>query len=207
MILISMTAVPIFHRTGVYRHTITGAEVRRQNQSAGSIVFLLRADWLAASLCTLRQWYSPSFWVGPIIIRPGSWASRARIHRLPGNSAVTWTIFNRCSSCSPAVGKLVWQSGFCPPTCFGDATFPSRRGWADESRRNSFFERSVQHWSGLIGGMFLSLVTLNRSSQVQRYLTGKSIAQSRLACCSTRSQIPMQFLICSLAPWYSCSTH
>ena len=52
-------------------------------------------------------------------------------------------------------------------------------------------------WSGLIGGMFLSLSYFGcDQSQVQRYLTGKSIAQSRLSLLFTAmAKIPMQFFI------------
>src|SRR5438876_634245 len=52
-------------------------------------------------------------------------------------------------------------------------------------------------WSGLIGGMFLALAYFGTDqSQVQRYLTGKSIAQSRLGLVLTAmAKVPMQFLI------------
>ena len=52
-------------------------------------------------------------------------------------------------------------------------------------------------WSGLIGGMFLALSYFGcDQSQVQRYLTGKSIAQSKLSLLFTAmAKIPMQFFI------------
>jgi hypothetical protein len=52
-------------------------------------------------------------------------------------------------------------------------------------------------WSGLIGGMFLALSYFGcDQSQVQRYLTGKSIAQSRLSLLfNAMAKIPMQFFI------------
>ncbi len=52
-------------------------------------------------------------------------------------------------------------------------------------------------WSGLIGGMFLALAYFGcDQSQVQRYLTGKSIAQSRLSLIfNAVAKIPMQFFI------------
>src|SRR5213079_561233 len=50
-------------------------------------------------------------------------------------------------------------------------------------------------WSGLIGGGFLALAYFGcDQSQVQRYLTGKSIAQSRLSLLfNAVAKIPMQF--------------
>jgi Na+/proline symporter len=52
-------------------------------------------------------------------------------------------------------------------------------------------------WSGLIGGMFLALAYFGcDQSQVQRYLTGKSIAQSRLSLIfNAIAKIPMQAFI------------
>src|SRR5581483_3117636 len=52
-------------------------------------------------------------------------------------------------------------------------------------------------WSGLLGGTFLFLSYFGcDQSQVQRYLTGKSIAQSRLSLLfNAVAKIPMQFFI------------
>src|SRR3954447_1442632 len=52
-------------------------------------------------------------------------------------------------------------------------------------------------WSGLIGGMFLALSYFScDQSQVQRYLTGKSIAQSKLSLLfNAVAKVPMQFFI------------
>ena len=52
-------------------------------------------------------------------------------------------------------------------------------------------------WSGLIGGMFLFLAYFGcDQSQVQRYLTGKNMAQSRISLLfNAMAKIPMQFFI------------
>ena len=52
-------------------------------------------------------------------------------------------------------------------------------------------------WSGLIGGSFLALAYFGcDQSQVQRYLTGKSIAQSKLSLLfNAMAKVPMQFFI------------
>ena len=52
-------------------------------------------------------------------------------------------------------------------------------------------------WSGIIGGLFLALSYFGTDqSQVQRYLTGKSIAQTRVGLLMNGMvKIPMQFLI------------
>src|ERR1022692_4631960 len=52
-------------------------------------------------------------------------------------------------------------------------------------------------WSGLIGGMFLSLAYFGcDQSQVQRYLTGKSLADSRMSLLFNGvAKIPLQMFI------------
>jgi Na+/proline symporter len=52
-------------------------------------------------------------------------------------------------------------------------------------------------WSGLIGGTFLALAYFGTDqSQVQRYLTGKSIGQSRLSLLfNAMAKVPVQFFI------------
>jgi Na+/proline symporter len=52
-------------------------------------------------------------------------------------------------------------------------------------------------WSGVIGGAFLALAYFGTDqSQVQRYLTGKSIGQSRLSLLfNAMAKVPMQFFI------------
>jgi solute:Na+ symporter, SSS family len=52
-------------------------------------------------------------------------------------------------------------------------------------------------WSGIIGGMFVALAYFGTDqSQVQRYLTGKSITQSRLGLMfNGLAKVPMQFFI------------
>ncbi len=61
------------------------------------------------------------------------------------------------------------------------------------------FDRNNRYnlWSGLIGGSFLALGYFGcDQSQVQRYLTGKSVAQSRLSLLfNAMAKVPMQFFI------------
>ena len=73
-----------------------------------------------------------------------------------------------------------------------------RRGQAERGRlRISIWNDRYNMWSGLIGGMFLALAYFGTDqSQVQRYLTGKSIGQSRLGLLfNAMAKVPMQFFI------------
>jgi len=59
------------------------------------------------------------------------------------------------------------------------------------------FKNRYNIWSGIIGGMFVALAYFGTDqSQVQRYLTGESVAQSRLALLfNGLAKVPMQFFI------------
>ncbi|RPI00992.1 MAG: sodium:solute symporter, partial [Ignavibacteriae bacterium] len=59
------------------------------------------------------------------------------------------------------------------------------------------FSNRYNVWSGVIGGMFVALAYFGTDqSQVQRYLTGESVAQSRLALLfNAMAKVPMQFFI------------
>jgi solute:Na+ symporter, SSS family len=59
------------------------------------------------------------------------------------------------------------------------------------------FENRYNFWSGLAGGFFLALSYFGTDqSQVQRYLTGRSVAESRLGLLfNGLVKVPMQFLI------------
>ncbi|HUO84983.1 MAG TPA: sodium:solute symporter, partial [Thermoanaerobaculia bacterium] len=59
------------------------------------------------------------------------------------------------------------------------------------------WENRYTFWSGVIGGLFLQLSYFGTDqSQVQRYLTGKSVAESRIALLfNGMVKVPMQFFI------------
>ena len=82
---------------------------------------------------------------------------------------------------------------------FLDAVQHRGRGRKTERRHDhtSIGTIATTLWSGLIGGMFLALAYFGTDqSQVQRYLTGKSIGQSRLGLLfNAMAKVPMQFFI------------
>ena len=81
---------------------------------------------------------------------------------------------------------------------FGDAVYlAGAAGRLNAVTTNFDWNDRFNLWSGLIGGTFLFLSYFGcDQSQVQRYLTGKSIAQSRLSLLfNAVAKIPMQFFI------------
>jgi Na+/proline symporter len=81
---------------------------------------------------------------------------------------------------------------------FGDAVFlAGAAGRLNAVTTNFDWNDRFNIWSGLFGGTFLFLSYFGcDQSQVQRYLTGRSIAQSRLSLLfNAVAKIPMQFFI------------
>ena len=81
---------------------------------------------------------------------------------------------------------------------FGDAVFlAGAAGRLNAVTTHFDWDDRFNIWSGLLGGTFLFLSYFGcDQSQVQRYLTGKSIAQSRLSLLfNAVAKIPMQFFI------------
>jgi len=202
MILISMTAVPMFHRARVY----TAYEYLEQRfdvktRTLVSIVFLIQRG-LGAGVAL----YAPAIVLTVIFGWPDYMTTAIMgalvvlYTTLGGIRAVTWTDFQQMLimmvGLLAALLSAVWLMP--PEVSFLDAV----RTAGAAGRLNALVTRfswSDQYnlFSGLIGGMFLALAYFGcDQSQVQRYLTGRSIAQSRLSLLfNAVAKLPMQFLI------------
>ena len=117
-----------------------------------------------------------------------------------GIKAVTWADVQQMSLilCGLVLALVLAIHLLPHNVSFGDAV--SLAGAAGKLNAVTFnFDWNDRYnvWSGLIGGMFLALAYFGcDQSQVQRYLTGKSIAQSRLSLLfNAMAKIPMQFFI------------
>jgi SSS family solute:Na+ symporter len=202
MVVLSATAVPIFHKANVY----TAYEYLEQRFDAKtraivSIVFLLQRG-LAAGLSL----YAPAVVLSVIL----GWPDRITTlimgalvityTALGGIKAVTWTDVQQMlvifSALVLALGVAIW---LLPPNIsFRDAlTVAGAAGKLNPVTLKLDWNDRYNLFSGLIGGMFLALAYFGTDqSQVQRYLTGKSIGQSRLSLIfNAMAKIPMQFFI------------
>jgi len=117
-----------------------------------------------------------------------------------GIKAVTWTDFQQ---------MLIMLAGVLTALALAVALLPAGVGFGGAltlagaaSRLNAVtfnldFNDRYNLWSGLLGGMFLALAYFGcDQSQVQRYLTGRSIAHSRLSLLfNAVAKVPMQFVI------------
>lgn len=202
MVILCATAVPIFHRAKVY----TAYEYLEQRFDAKtralvSIVFLIQRG-LAAGIGL----YAPAVALAAVL----GWSDRL-ITVLIGALVVTYTATGGIKALTWADVQQMAMIFFALVTSLMIAihALPSGISILDAlhlagaaGRLNivdTRFDLNDRYtlWSGLIGGGFLALAYFGcDQSQVQRYLTGKSIAQSRLSLLfNAVVKIPMQLFI------------
>jgi Na+/proline symporter len=202
MVLISMTAVPIFHRAGVFTaYEYLEGRFDAKTRAVVSIVFLLQRG-LAVGVAL----YAPAVVLTVILGWPDQITTLIMgilvlIYTVIGGiQAVTWTDFQQMFIMVAGLFVSLFMAVYLLPTGISFADAVSVAGAA--GRLNAVvldFDWNDQYnlWSGLLGGMFLALAYFGTDqSQVQRYLTGRSIAQSRLSLLfNAVAKIPMQFFI------------
>jgi len=202
MIVISAKVVPVFHHAKVYTaYEYLEKRFDAKTRVLASIIFLCQRG-LSAGLTI----YAPAIVLSMIL----GWPERATTSMmgalvvtytaLGGIKAVTWSdvqqmcvIFLGLIIALCTVFVLLPHSVSIPDAVYlaGAAgrlnAVTTKFDWADR----------FNIWSGLLGGTFLFLSYFGcDQSQVQRYLTGKSIAQSRLSLLfNAVAKIPMQFFI------------
>ncbi len=202
MIVLSATAVPIFHRAKVYTaYEYLEQRFDMKTRALVSAIFLIQRG-LAAGLSL----YAPAVVLSVIL----GWPDRATTILMGalvvgytafgGNKAVTWADVQQMLLISCALVLALFMAVHLMPANVSWSNALSLAGAA--GRLNAVTTRfdwddRYNVWSGLIGGMFLMLAYFGcDQSQVQRYLTGKSIAESRLSLLfNAMAKIPMQFFI------------
>jgi Na+/proline symporter len=117
-----------------------------------------------------------------------------------GIPAVTWTdVLQMSVILSGLLLALMTVVSLMPPSVsFGDAVYLAGAvGKLNVVDLKLDWNNRYNLWSGLFGGTFLFLGYFGcDQSQVQRFLTGKSVAQSRLSLLfNAMAKVPMQFFI------------
>jgi len=202
MVIVCATAVPIFHRARVFT-AYEYLERRFDSKTRGlaSLIFLCQRG-LSAGLTI----YAPAIVLSVIL----GWPERATtllmgvtvvIYTVAGGiKAVTWSdVQQMCIIFVGLAGALVTVIFLLPPSIsFSDAVFlAGSAGRLNAVTTHFDWNDRFNIWSGLLGGTFLFLSYFGcDQSQVQRYLTGRSVEQSRLALLfNAVAKIPMQFFI------------
>ncbi len=202
MVVLCATAVPIFHRANVY----TAYEYLEQRFDGKTRALVSGIFLLQRGLAAGFSLYAPSVVLSVIL----GWPDRlttvlmgvliVAYTALGGNKAVTWADVPQMLLISCALVLALFIALHLLPANISWANAVSLAGAAGRLNAvNLHFDWDDRYnlWSGLIGGMFLALAYFGcDQSQVQRYLTGKSIEQSRLSLIfNAMAKIPMQFFI------------
>ena len=202
MVIVCATVVPIFHRARVYTaYEYLEKRFDSKTRALASAIFLCQRG-LSAGLTI----YAPALVLSVILGWP-----EALTTSLIGAVVVTYTVIGGIQAVTwsdvQQMGVIFLGLVAALVTCF--ALMPAHVSFSDAvflagaaGRLNAVTTRFDWHdqfnlWSGLVGGAFLFLSYFGcDQSQVQRYLTGRSIAQSRISLLfNAVAKIPMQFFI------------
>jgi Na+/proline symporter len=200
MVILSITAVPIFHRLGVYTaYEYLETRFDLKTRTLTSFIFLLQRG-LAVGMTI----YAPSIVLSVML----GWDIRVTstiigggiiVYTVTGGvTSVSWTHFQQMFIIlSGMVMALVVIIVSLPPdVSLADALYVAG-GLGRLNAVDFSFDLNDRYnfWSGLIGGMFVALAYFGTDqSQVQRYLTGQSVAQSRIGLLfNGMAKVPMQF--------------
>jgi Na+/proline symporter len=202
MVLLSATAVPIFHRAKVY----TAYEYLEQRFDAKTrlivaIIFLigrglgagvaLAAPAIVMSVMLDWPFYLTTILMGGVVIL---------FTTMGGIKAVTYADVQQMMM---IMGALILAALIAIWKLPHDVSFLDAIRIAGAAGRlnaiDTHFDPNNRYnlWSGLIGSTFLMLAYFGTDqSQVQRYLTGRSIGQSRLGLLlNAMAKVPVQFFI------------
>jgi SSS family solute:Na+ symporter len=202
MVIICATVVPAFHRAKVYTaYEYLEKRFDSKTRALASVIFLLQRG-LSAGLTI----YAPAIVLSVIL----GWPERITT-MLMGGVVVTYTVIGGIKAVTWSdvqqmliiffglVVALVTVIVLLPGSVsFGDAVYlAGAAGRLNAVTTNFDWNDRFNIWSGLLGSTFLFLSYFGcDQSQVQRYLTGRSIAESRIGLLfNAVAKIPMQFFI------------
>ena len=202
MVILSATAVPFFHRAGVYTaYEYLERRFDPKTRTLTALVFLVQRG-LGVGIAL----YAPAVVLSVIF----GWSDRWTVLLMGalviaytvfgGIKAVTWTDVQQMAIMFVGIIAALTSAVLLLPghMSLGDALFLAGASGKLNAVDLSFdWTNRYNIWSGLIGGMFLALSYFGcDQSQVQRYLTGRSLRHSRVSLIfNAGMKVPMQFLI------------
>ena len=202
MVILSVTLVPMFHRARVYTaYEYLERRFDAKTRALASVIFLIeRGLAIGISLYALAIVLSVIFhWPDRVtILIVGALA--LLYTTLGGVVAVTWTEFPQMIVMTfgllAAFGTALWllPHGITP---LGAVKVAGAAGKLRMLVPQFSWSDRYNIWSGILGGMFLALAYFGcDQSQVQRYLTGKSLKDSRISLLFNGvAKIPLQMFI------------
>ncbi len=202
MVILCMTAVPIFHRAHVYTaYEYLEKRFDAKTRALVSSVFLIQRG-LGAGIGI----YAPAVALSAVLGVSDRWitvligALVVLYVTAGGIKALTWADVQQMTMIFIALVMSLFVAIHALPSGISLLDAVHLAGAANRINIiDTHFNLSNRYniWSGLIGGAFLALAYFGcDQSQVQRYLTGRSIAQSRLSLIFNACvKIPMQLFI------------
>ena len=202
MFILAFTAVPLFHRSGVYTaYEYLERRFDARTRALVSAVFLTQRG-LALGI-TL---YAPAV-VLTVILGWPDWVTTLIMGGIAvtyttvgGVRAIAWTDFQQMFvMLAGLVAAFICAVVFLP----NHVTFSGAVSLAAAANRlnviTTHFDWNDRYnlWSGLIGGAFMALAYFGTDqTQVARYLTGRSVAESRRGLfLNAIAKVPMQLFI------------
>ncbi|MBS1643896.1 MAG: sodium:solute symporter [Bacteroidetes bacterium] len=202
MIVLCVTFIPIFHKLNVYT-AYEYLERRFDNKTRSLTAFLFL---LQRGLSTGITIYAPSIILSSILRVPIQYTTL-----IMGTLVILYTVYGgtKAVSYTQMFQMAIIFSGLTLAGVLVVRMLPEGVGFTDALQiagkmgrtkaLDVHFDLNDKYniWSGIIGGLFLQLSYFGTDqSQVGRYLTGSSVAQSRLGLVMNGLvKIPMQFLI------------
>ncbi|MDH3698334.1 MAG: sodium:solute symporter [Flavobacteriaceae bacterium] len=202
MIIICMVFVPIYHRLKVYTaYEFLETRFDLKTRSLAAILFLIQRG-LAAGITI----FAPAIILSAVL----GW-NLITLNIIIGILVIIYTVSGgtRAVSVTQKQQMFVIMLGMFMAFFFilgflpGDITFTKVLKIAGANEKLNILDFSLNtssrytFWSGITGGMFLALAYFGTDqSQVQRYLSGKSVRESQLGLIfNAILKVPMQFFI------------
>ncbi|MFS4416858.1 sodium:solute symporter [Maribacter sp. 2307ULW6-5] len=202
MIIICMVFIPLYHKMKVYTaYEFLEGRFDLKTRSLAAILFLIQRG-LAAGITI----FAPSIILSAVL----GW-DLGTLNVIIGTLVIIYTVSGgtKAVSVTQKQQMFVIMTGMFITFFFilgylpADITFSKAMKIAGASDKLNIldfsFDTSSRYtfWSGITGGLFLALAYFGTDqSQVQRYLTGKSIRESQLGLVFNGIfKIPMQFFI------------
>lgn len=202
MVILSQTAVPIYHRLKVFTaYEYLENRFDLKNRLLGSILFLIQRG-LAAGLTIFAPSLILSMLLGWSLTQTVIWVGLVVVvyTALGGSEAVNRTHLLQMGiiTFGMVTAFVLILRALPPDVSWLDATaLAGKLGKMNIITTQFDWRDRYNIWTGLIGGTFLALSYFGTDqSQVSRYLSGRSIAQSRIGLLANGLlKVPMQFAI------------
>lgn len=202
MVLIAAFAAPVFYRSGVYTaYEYLERRFDAKTRTLAGLVFLVQRG-LGVGLAL----YAPAVVLSVILELP-EWATIAATGAMVsaytmigGIKAVMWTdaLQMAVMFAGIAAAFLAAVAGLPDDVALGGALRLAGAAGKLNAVESAFdWNSRYTLWSGLVGGAFLALAYFGADqSQVQRYLTAKSVDHSRVSLLfNAVLKVPLQFFI------------